>query len=199
MGIVDIYLLAVLAGPVAGETGWPNEWIIAALSLGLLISGLGSPRVGHFIERYGGGPVLAASAVLLALGLLVQGFAPNLPVFILAWVLVGLGMSAGLYDPSVLHSGPSLRRTRAERYLPAHLVWRLCQYGLLATERVFWSSTSDGAAPASPTPGSTLASCCRSTCSACRGRNGACLRRDHRRPMSADHAAAPKIATLSSL
>jgi MFS family permease len=94
------YLLAVLARPVARETGWPSEWIIGALSLGLLISGLGSPRVGYLIERYGGRPVLAASAVLLALGLLVQGLAPNLPMFILAWVFIGLGMSAGLYDPA---------------------------------------------------------------------------------------------------
>jgi MFS family permease len=94
------YLLAVLAGPVAQDTGWPSEWVIASLSLGLLISGLGSPRVGHFIERYGGRPVLAASAVLLASGLLIQAVAPTLPVFILAWVLVGLGMSAGLYDPA---------------------------------------------------------------------------------------------------
>src|SRR5262249_25245821 len=94
------YLLAVLAGPVARETGWPSEWIIAALSLGLLVSGLGSPRVGHFIERYGGRPVLVASAVLLASGLLIQALAPTLPVFVFAWVLVGLGMSAGLYDPA---------------------------------------------------------------------------------------------------
>lgn len=94
------YLLAVLAGPMTRETGWSGAWIIGALSLGLLISGLGSPHVGHFIERYGGRPVLAASAVLLSLGLLVQAVAPTLPVFVLAWVLVGLGMSAGLYDPA---------------------------------------------------------------------------------------------------
>ena len=94
------YLLAVLAGPVARETGWSSEWIMAALSFGLLISGLGSPQVGHAIERYGGRPVLAASAVLLALGLLGQALAPTLPLFVLAWVLMGLGMSAGLYDPA---------------------------------------------------------------------------------------------------
>jgi MFS family permease len=94
------YLLAVLAGPIARATGWSSGWIIGALSIGLLVAGIGSPRIGHLIERFGGRPVLAASAVLLALGLLLQGLSPTLPVFVLAWVLIGLGMSAGLYDPA---------------------------------------------------------------------------------------------------
>ena len=94
------YLPAVLAGPVTRATGWPEAWIIGALSLGLLTSGLASPRVGHLIERLGGRPILAASALLLALGLLIQALAPALPVFVLAWVVMGLGMAAGLYDPA---------------------------------------------------------------------------------------------------
>jgi len=54
--------------------------------------------VGDAIERHGGRPVLAASAILLAAGLATLALAPNLPVFVLAWLLVGLGMGAGLYD-----------------------------------------------------------------------------------------------------
>jgi len=94
------YLPAVLAGPVARATGWPEAWIIGALSLALLTSGLASPHIGHLIERLGGRPVLAASALLLALGLVIQALAPDLPVFVLAWVVMGLGMAAGLYDPA---------------------------------------------------------------------------------------------------
>ena len=94
------YLLAVLAGPIARETGWPGTWIIGAFSLGLLTSGLISPRVGHLIERFGGRPILAASAVLLAIGLLMQAIAPDLPVFVAAWLVIGLAMGAGLYDPA---------------------------------------------------------------------------------------------------
>ena len=94
------YLLAVLAEPMVRETGWSQAWVIAALSLGLLISGLVSPAVGRRIERFGGRPVLAASAVLLAIGLLIQAAAPNVAVFIAAWLVIGVGMGAGLYDPA---------------------------------------------------------------------------------------------------
>jgi hypothetical protein len=31
------YLLAVLAGPIASDTGWPLTWIMGALSIGMLV------------------------------------------------------------------------------------------------------------------------------------------------------------------
>jgi MFS family permease len=92
------YLLAVLAQPIATDTGWPLTWVVAGLSLGLLIAGLVSPLVGRQIHRRGGRPVLAASAILLGIGLLGLAAAPALPVFIAAWMAIGLGMGAGLYD-----------------------------------------------------------------------------------------------------
>jgi hypothetical protein len=92
------YLLAVLAQPIAADTGWPLTWIVAGLSLGLLTAGLASPVVGRQIHRRGGRPVLAASAILLGLGLLSLALAPNLVVFVAAWIAMGLGMGAGLYD-----------------------------------------------------------------------------------------------------
>ena len=105
LGIVQIlawgssyYLLAVLAAPIARDTGWSLAWIVGALSLGLLVEGLVAPLVGDAIERYGGRPVLAASALLLAAGLAILALAPNLPVFVVAWLVIGLGMGAGLYD-----------------------------------------------------------------------------------------------------
>ncbi len=94
------YLLAVLAVPIARDTGWSPTWIVGGLSLGFLVSGVVSPRVGRTIEGFGGRPILMASAVLLALGLLGLGLAPNLPSFVAAWILVGCGMGCGLYDPA---------------------------------------------------------------------------------------------------
>ena len=92
------YLPAVLAKPIADDTGWPLTWVIGALSLGLLMAGLASPFVGRQIHRHGGRPVLIASALLLAAGQLGLAASPNLPAFIAAWLVTGLGMSAGLYD-----------------------------------------------------------------------------------------------------
>lgn len=92
------YLLAVLAPYIARDTGWGYDWVIAGASVGLLVAGIVSPRVGRFISSHGGKPVLAAGAVLLAVGLAGLGLAPNLPVYLAAWAIVGAGMGAGLYD-----------------------------------------------------------------------------------------------------
>jgi MFS family permease len=92
------YLPAVLAQPIATDTGWPWTWVVGGLSLGLLVSGLAAPLVGRLIHRHGGRPVLAASAILLAAGLLGLALAPDLVLFLASWLVVGLGMSAGLYD-----------------------------------------------------------------------------------------------------
>ena len=62
------------------------------------LAGLIAPRVGSLIERKGGRPVLAASSLLYASGLAGIGLAPILPVYLLAWVVLGVGMGTGLYD-----------------------------------------------------------------------------------------------------
>jgi len=94
------YLIAVLARPIVADTGWPFGWVVGGLSLAFLASGLASPRAGRLIDRYGGRPVLAASALLLAGGLLILAAAPALPVYMLAWIVIGVGMAAGLYNPA---------------------------------------------------------------------------------------------------
>jgi MFS family permease len=93
------YLPSVLAEPIARATGWPAAWVVGGLSVGLLVSGLVSPLVGRTIDRVGGRPVLAASAGLAAAGLLGLALAPDLVVYVAAWVVIGLGMGCGLYDP----------------------------------------------------------------------------------------------------
>ncbi len=92
------YLLAVLAQPIASDTGWPLAWVVGGLSLGLLVAGIVSPRVGDTIQRLGGRLVLATSAVFLALGLAGLALSPNLPFYVVSWIVVGFGMGAGLYD-----------------------------------------------------------------------------------------------------
>jgi MFS family permease len=94
----SFYFPAVLAAPVAAETGWPLAWVVGGVSIGLLVGGLVSPQAGALIDRHGGRPVLAASSLLFAGGLAGIGLAPTLPAYLLAWIVVGAGMGCGLYD-----------------------------------------------------------------------------------------------------
>ncbi len=94
----SFYFPAVLAAPIAADTGWSLGWVVSGVSIGLLVAGLIAPRVGTIIEKHGGRPVLAASSVLYAAGLAAIGFAPSLPAYLMAWVVLGLGMGTGLYD-----------------------------------------------------------------------------------------------------
>ena len=94
------YLIAVLARPIAADTGWSGTWIAGGLSLGFLISGLVSPKVGRLIDQFGGRRILSLSAIILALGMLLLAAAPNPLFYLLAWIVLGIGMGAGLYDPA---------------------------------------------------------------------------------------------------
>jgi MFS family permease len=92
------YLLAVLAAPIGQDTGWSYEWVIGGLSVGLVVAGLVSPRVGRAIKVRGGRSVLASGAAIIALGLLLVGSAQSLFWYFAGWLIVGAGMGAGLYD-----------------------------------------------------------------------------------------------------
>jgi predicted MFS family arabinose efflux permease len=90
--------LGVLAIPIAGDTGWPVDWVMGGISVGLVVAGLIVPHVGRTIGDRGGGLVLALGAVLLAAGLVALAFAQNFLAYLGAWLIIGAGMSASLYD-----------------------------------------------------------------------------------------------------
>jgi MFS family permease len=92
------YLPAVLAEPITRETHWPLTWVVGGLSLGLVVVALISPRVGVAIERHGGHWVLAVSAASIGIGQADLAIAPNVATYITAWLIIGVGMGAGLYD-----------------------------------------------------------------------------------------------------
>jgi predicted MFS family arabinose efflux permease len=92
------YLLGVLAPLIVQGTQWSYDFVIAGVSVGLLIAGLASPRVGWLIAQHGGRRVLAAGAVLLSAGLITIGTATTFLAYIVGWAVIGLGMSASLYD-----------------------------------------------------------------------------------------------------
>lgn len=94
------YLISVLARPIAAGTGWGLGWVVGGLSIGFLATGVMSPIVGRWIERWGGRPVLCGSAVVLAVGLAGLAWSPGIVAYLLAWLVMGVGMAMGLYDPA---------------------------------------------------------------------------------------------------
>src|ERR1700723_4148766 len=92
------YLPAILADPIGRDLGVSSNWIFAAFSASLVIAALLGPRVGRRIDLVGGRQVLSASNLTLAAGLALLGCAHSIPVLVVGWLLLGVGMGFGLYD-----------------------------------------------------------------------------------------------------
>lgn len=153
LGIVQIFawgstycLLAVLSEPIQQDTGWSPTSVTAGISVGLLASGIVAMRIGKLIQTYGGRPVLAPATVLMAAGLALLSDAPNVPVFLLAWGVIGVGMGAGLYDAAFstlgrIYGSDARRAITALTLwggLASTVCWPLSAYGV---EAIGWRGT----------------------------------------------------------
>src|SRR4029077_7855081 len=78
------YLPAILADPIGRDLGMSANWIFAAFSGGLVISALLGPRIGRRIDLFGGRPVLCASNLTIAAGLIGLGFTTSIPLLVVA-------------------------------------------------------------------------------------------------------------------
>ncbi|MEN5178623.1 MFS transporter [Comamonas testosteroni] len=92
------YLPAILAGAMGGSLGVPASRVFAAFSLALLVMAFTGPVAGRLIDRWGGRPVLMATNVLFALGLVLLSRVQTAGQLFAAWLLLGLAMGAGLYE-----------------------------------------------------------------------------------------------------
>ena len=140
------YLPAILADPIGRDLGVSSNWIFAAFSASLVISALLGPRIGRQIDLVGGRSVLSISNVTLAAGLVLLGFTYSIPMLLLAWLLLGIGMGYGLYDAAFgalgrMH-GEAARRSITGITLIAGFAstvgWPLTAIGL---EHIGWRNT----------------------------------------------------------
>jgi predicted MFS family arabinose efflux permease len=94
----SFYLPAVLGAPIAHDIGLSTPWIYAALSFGLAVSAVLGPSVGRRIDHRGGRAILCGSNLAFAGGLSLLAMATGPFSLLLAWLVLGIAMSAGLYE-----------------------------------------------------------------------------------------------------
>ena len=92
------YLPATLAKPMAADVGMSTTGVFLAFSAALLLQAVTGPRVGKLVDQQGGRPPLTAASLLFAAGLVGLAISETPVALIASWLIIGLGMSAGLYD-----------------------------------------------------------------------------------------------------
>jgi predicted MFS family arabinose efflux permease len=92
------YLPAMLAAPMARDLGLSTPAVFAAFSMALAVSAAFGPFGGRLIDRYGGRPVLMGTNGVFALGLALLALAQGPVTLALAWFVIGVAMSSGLYE-----------------------------------------------------------------------------------------------------
>jgi len=94
----SIYLPATLAAPMAQAVGMPVSQVFLAFSGALLLQAVTGPPLGRLVDRQGGRPPLVAASLVFAAGLVGLSLAQTPLQLIVAWIVIGLAMGAGLYD-----------------------------------------------------------------------------------------------------
>ena len=97
---VVFYAFPVLATTIGDQQDWPLTRLIAIFTLAQLVAAAAGVWVGRHLDRHGPRRVMTGGSVLAVAATVAVALAPNLVVFTVARVLVGLAMSATLYAPA---------------------------------------------------------------------------------------------------
>ncbi len=92
------YLPAMLAHSMAEELRIAVPTVFAAFSAALLVAAFLGPFAGRAIDRWGGRPVLMASNLVFAAGLVALGASQGPVGMFAAWLVIGIAMGSGLYE-----------------------------------------------------------------------------------------------------
>lgn len=92
------YAIAILAPEIQKEMGWRAELVFGAFSWSLLVAGMIATYSGMLLDRHGGRLVMGMGSVTCGLGLLLLSSAHTLPIYFLAWSILGLAMAMTLYE-----------------------------------------------------------------------------------------------------
>jgi len=115
---ISYYLVGVLGGAIALETGWSRSIVHGGFSAALLVMASSSRLAGVLIDRHGGRRVMAVGSILTAAGCLGLALSRSLPAYYASWMVLGLAMRLTLYDAAFAAlariGGPGAKRAIAQ-------------------------------------------------------------------------------------
>lgn len=94
------YLPAVLGAQIAHGLDLSTSVFFGIFSISLLLGAAIAPYIGALIDRHGGRMILTGSSLIIAAGLALLGLAQGVAGLTIAWLVLGVGMAMGLYDPA---------------------------------------------------------------------------------------------------
>lgn len=112
---------------MAEDLGIETPTVFAAFSFALVISAFLGPYAGRCIDRWGGRPVLMATNLVFAAGLLLLGMAHSLVGLLVGGWDGQRALRGGLRRP-----GPAVRARLAQRNHRHHPLCWLCEHGRVA-------------------------------------------------------------------
>ncbi len=108
-----LYTVSVMLDPMMADLGWSTAALSAGPTIGLAVSGLCAPAIGRTIDLHGGRTVMTLGTVLGGAGVLLWSAAHHYPLYLAAWVVIGVGMAMSLYEPAfatIVRHAPDRRR-----------------------------------------------------------------------------------------
>lgn len=105
------YSFGVLLEPILTDTGWSEEWLVAAFSATGLVGAFAAPIAGRMIDRQQFRPVLAITGLVAATGFVVASTTDSLVVFVLSTGVGGAMLAAFAFY--------HVTQTLAVRYAPS--------------------------------------------------------------------------------
>jgi len=108
-----VFAIAIVLPEMMSELGWSNAAVSTGLTIGLLSAGIAAPAAGAVIDRYGGRIPMAIGAVVTSLGIFLWSLVETYPMYVLAWLVMGAGMTFVLYEAAftaMVRHAPARRR-----------------------------------------------------------------------------------------
>jgi len=92
----SFYLMGVLGDAIGRDLGLSSAFVFGMVSMSLAVTAFVAPAVARRLDLRGGKPVLLASSIVFAIGLILVGLATDGLGLAVAMAVVGLGMALGL-------------------------------------------------------------------------------------------------------